>query len=484
MKSFFGTIYNADSYKLSHSPLYAPETSYNHSYLEARGCDIEGYDSTMFAGLGYIVKKTLGRKVTLAEIKRAKKKSKVHGEPFNEEAWKLVVKEYGGKLPITIRAVPEGTVVKLKNVLMTVVSSAKPEHAKQLAFLVSYVETFLERVWYPMAVATQGFFIKKDIYKYLDETSDNADALIDFMLQDFGSRGVTCEEQAGIGGYAHLINFKGTDTLTALDMVEYYYHDYCAGFSVAAAEHSTFSSWGKDREVDAYRNMLRVYGKKGAIVSAVSDTWDVYNACENIWGKELKQEVIDSGCKLVSRLDSGNPVEVALKCLDLLGAGFGTTVNSKGYKILNHMVKILPADGMNRAMIPAILEALKQRGWSAENIACFGMGGQLLQSVTRDTFKVAYKESYTINDRGGVDVYKDPITDPGKTSKKGRLDLILVNGEYETVKLEEGVEQHPDSVLVTYYKNGEILVDDTLEQIRERANLAFRKSICAQYLVK
>ncbi len=464
-------IMNSDSYKMSHWLQYPPETSYNFSYLECRGTEPDrAYTESAFFGLQYIIKEYLAKGITMQDVVRARDKAIAHGVPFNYEGFKLVVDEYHGKYPIKICAVPEGTIVPLKNVLMTVESTAKPEHKKQLFWLVSYVETMLERVWLPMTILTEDLEVKKIIKKYMEETSDNLDAL-DFMLQDFGSRGATCQEHAAIGGAAHLVAFKGTDTLDCLDFIEEYYHEYCAGFSVPAGEHSTFSSWGKDREIEAYRNMIKVYGKPKAIISIVSDTWDVYNACANIFGKELKQEIIDSGAFLVVRPDSGYPVEVVLKCLELLGKGFGTSLNTKGYKVINHGVKVLQGDGIDRKMIKAILHNMKKAGWSASNIACFGMGGALLQKHNRDSLKVAYKESYTINDRGGVDVYKDPITDHGKVSKKGRLDLVKIDGEYQTIKLPEGMETSPLSELVTYYENGKILVDDTFENIRKRAKI-------------
>lgn len=58
--------------------------------------------------------------------------------------------------------------------------------------------------------------------------------------------------------------------------------------------------------------------------------------------------------------------------------------------------------------------------------------------VDRDTQKCAYKCSHVVINGEGVDVYKQPVTDPGKTSKKGRLALINTSsGSYSTVRAEE-----------------------------------------------
>ena len=74
---------------------------------------------------------------------------------------------------------------------------------------------------------------------------------------------------------------------------------------------------------------------------------------------------------------------------------------------------------------------------------CFPPPGALLQRLDRDTQKCAFKCSYAVVDGNGVDVYKDPITDPGKKSKKGRLSLEKNGDEFTTV---QGGHGDPDKV--------------------------------------
>jgi nicotinamide phosphoribosyltransferase len=175
-----------------------------------------------------------------------------HGEPFNEAGWRHLVRRHGGRLPLKIRAVPEGSLIPTGNVLMTV-RSTDP----QAFWLVSYVETLLLRVWYPITVATQSWAIKRTIADYLRATSDDPEGQLPFKLHDFGARGVSSEESAGLGGMAHLVNFLGSDTLSGVRYARRYYDEPMAAYSIPAAEHSTITSWGRDREVDAYRNLLR-----------------------------------------------------------------------------------------------------------------------------------------------------------------------------------------------------------------------------------
>jgi nicotinamide phosphoribosyltransferase len=341
---------------------------------------------------------------------------------------------------------------------------------EKFAWLASWFETQMMRVWYPITVATQSYYIKQDVYKFLQETSDEPDAEIAFKVHDFGARGVSSQETAAIGGAAHLVNFLGTDTMAALLLHRDFYHAPMAGFSIPAAEHSTITSWGRENETEAYRNMLRQFAKPNSLVAVVSDSWNIYEAVEKIWGEQLRQEVIDSGATIVIRPDSGNPVEVVSRVAWILGEKFGYEVNSKGFKVLKY-VRIIQGDGVNPDSIKAILQRLKDNGFSASNIA-FGIGGSLLQKINRDTLQFAYKCSAIIADGRLVEVYKQPITDKEKSSKRGRLDLILEDGNYETVKLGSPDQiAAENSVLRTVFEDGEILVDDNLEEIRNRALL-------------
>jgi len=165
--------------------------------------------------------------------------------------------EHSGKLPVVIKALPEGTVLPYKNVLFTM------QNTDQNCFwLTNYLETLLVQVWYPMTVCTQSREQKKIIVKYLKATggSEVLDKKLHlFKLHDFGFRGVSSVESAATGGAAHLVNFTGSDTMAALVMLKEYYGEPCAGFSIAASEHSTMTSWGREKECQAMKNMLEQY---------------------------------------------------------------------------------------------------------------------------------------------------------------------------------------------------------------------------------
>ena len=455
-------IIDTDSYKASHFLQYPPNTTRAFFYLESRGSDRD-WSETVFFGLQYLLKNYFLAPFTQVMVEEAREVITAHGLPFNYDGWTSLIAKHKGKLPLRIRAVAEGSVVPIHNVLMTVETTDD-----EFAWVGSWFETQLMRIWYAITVSTQSFQIKRDVYKFLQETADDADAEIAFKVHDFGARGVSSQETAAIGGAAHLVNFMGTDTMASLLLHRKFYNCEMAGFSIPAAEHSTITSWGRDNEIEAYRNMLRQFAKPNSLVAVVSDSWNIYEAVEKIWGEQLKQEVIDSGATIVIRPDSGEPIEVVSRVAQILGEKFGTTINSKGYKVLKN-VRIIQGDGVNEQSIHAILQRLKDEGFSASNIA-FGIGGALLQKIDRDTLRFAYKCSAIVSNGKLIEVYKQPITDAGKNSKRGRLDLIKdESGEYKTVKLED-VEtiSAENSQLRTVFENNELLVDDNLDEIRKR----------------
>ena len=455
-------ILNTDSYKTSHFLQYPPGTTHVFSYVESRG---GLYPRTLFFGLQAILKQELLRPITHADIAEARELLAMHGEPFNEAGWTRLVEKHAGRLPLEIRAAPEGLVIPVHNALMSIVNT-DPE----FFWLTSYVETALLRVWYPTTVATVSWHVRQAIGDALEKTADDPAAELPFKLHDFGARGVSSLESAALGGLAHLVNFKGTDTLAALVAGRELYHAPMAGFSIPAAEHATITSWGREGECDAYANMLTQFGKPGKTFAVVSDSYDIYAAVDYLWGERLRQRVVDSGATLVVRPDSGDPVEIVAQTLALLAARFGYDVNGKGYKVLHH-VRVLQGDGVNPASIAAILARVVADGFSVANIA-FGMGGALLQRVDRDTQQFAYKASAVAIDSVWRDIHKDPISDHSKRSKPGLLGLVA-NPDYATVRVDERTFQPLTggvNLLRPVYRNGALLVDDTLEVIRGRAN--------------
>jgi nicotinamide phosphoribosyltransferase len=453
----YNPLLETDSYKLSHWWQYPPDAQHVYSYLSSRG---GFWKDTLFFGLQYILKSCfVGKVFTKEDVDEAQAMAALHfgtDRVFNTVGWLRLLEKHGGKLPLKIRAVPEGTIIPVKNALMTI-ENTDPE----FPWLTNWAETLLLQVWYPITVGTLSWHIKQEIGKDLVRTGDPAG--LSFKLHDFGYRGVSSRETAAIGGGAHLVNFLGTDTLAAITMLKQFYNEPgMPGFSISAMEHSTVTSWGEDHEADAYRNMLRK--SPTALTACVIDSYDTHNAVENIFGGELREEVLRRPGTVVLRPDSGDPVVVIEDIFNAIAEKFGFETNVKGWKVLPHQIRVIQGDGVNYQNILRINSALTRAGWSMDNWS-YGMGGALLQQQNRDTMRFAIKCSAI--DRAGVwhKVHKNPKTDLTKASLGGRFCTVNNGNGFHTVESTE--EEQFGNYLHTVFVDGELKKDFTLAEIRE-----------------
>lgn len=445
-----------DSYKLGHYNMYPKGTTKVYSYFEARkGAQ---YNKTVFFSLQYLLKEYfVGKVITQEQIDKADKLVTAHLGPnvFNKEGWQYILDEHNGKLPLSIKAVPEGTAVEVDNVLFTV-ENTDPK----CYWLTNYVESILTHVWYGSTVATKSKAIKNLMGFYLNVTCDNPEDSINFMLHDFGYRGATSSESADVGGAAHLLNFMGTDTVPSIEFLMNYYDADVCGFSVPATEHSIMTSEGKEGEFNVVENLFNEYPT--GILSLVIDSYDYRNFIK-VCGTTFRQTILNRNGITVFRPDSGDPVKTSLEVMSLLADHFGYTINKKGYRVLNPKVKMLWGDGIDVEGIDGILKTLEQGGWSLENII-FGMGGALHQKVNRDTQRFAFKSSYQVCNGQNKNIYKNPL-DKSKVSKKGRLALILKNDSYET--MQELERRSVFDELREVFRNGVLRINYTLEDIKK-----------------
>lgn len=454
-------ILNTDSYKFSHYLQYPPQTRAISSYVEARGQS--ELPEVLFFGLQMFLKEYLSKPVTKDDVEEAEAIVTAHGLPFNREGWTHIVNKHGGFLPLLIEALPEGTMVR-RGVPVAQVVNTDPA----CYWLTSYIETSLLRaIWYPSTVASNSRKVKQIIQPMLEKTCDDPAGVLPFRLHDFGARGTTSFEQAGIGGTAHLVNFMGTDTVSAVLFARRYYGADMAGFSIPASEHSTMTAWGQEREADAYSNMIDKFGAKG-LYAVVSDSYDINNAVSEIWGKQLKEKVQAAGGTLVVRPDSGDPVETPVQVVRQLAYAFGTHLNAKGYKVLDNSVRVIQGDGISPADIGLILGRLEAFGFSAENIA-FGMGAGLLQKVNRDSYSFAMKANARQDLQGEWhDVYKRPATMNLKASTAGRQAVVEGIGGLEGTRIEHLANRA--NLLQPVWRDGELLRDWTFDEVRARAS--------------
>jgi len=478
-KTLLMVILMTDSYKLTHWKFYPKGMTKVYSYLESRG---GRFDFTIFFGMQYYLKFIEGVVVTMEDIDFAEQFCNAHfgkENAFNREGWEYIVKRHGGKLPVKIKAVKEGTKVPVSNVLATFENTDD-----NTPWLTNVLETLFMKVWYPITVASNGFVAKQIIAKYLNITGSDFD-MLGFKLQDFGYRGVSSEETAGIGGMAHLTNFMGTDNIAGIQYANEFYNNTeeykMYGFSVDASEHSIACSFGSKPEDEKRYFKTMLDESASGIVSIVSDTYDVFNFTKTMATK-YKSQILNREGVVVFRPDSGDPVDVNLQLIEILYKIFKDecTTTETGHILLPSQVRLIQGDGIDDAMLERILEAVVIKGFAADNWV-FGSGGGILQKFDRDTQKFAIKASYGERIVDGkkitFGIQKDPITSKGKKSKKGRLKLIKLNenagdlaNTYQTITSDNPNFDTSKDEMDVVFENGKILRYESFDEIRERAN--------------
>jgi nicotinamide phosphoribosyltransferase len=465
-----------DVYKMGHMEQYAPGTEKVYSYLVARSD--KHFSEAVFFGLQYYLEEYLSVPLEpwMADEFLNMRRHILGVESSPEVEKKIRSLCALGYWPLEIKAVPEGKVVPVKNVLMTLTNTISG-----FGWAVGFLESLIIKEWYPTTTASCSRKYRKLVDRMFEATVDeDMYFLRDFSVHDFGYRGDGSEEGAMLTGAAHLLSFLGSDTVPALSfVVRHYQANYKSMLmaSVPASEHSVMCSFGRADELGAFEHMLDLY--PSGIVSIVSDTFDVYRVLTE-FALRLKERILGRDGKTVFRPDSGNPEYIICGdpnapegsnewkgAIRLLDEVFGSTVNKKGYKVLNPKVGLIYGDGMYFERYERTLKRLQDMGYAASNLV-IGVGG-ILRNHSRDTMGFAIKATYVEVNGEQRDIEKDPVTDPGKKSHKGLLVLERdANGNYVTVDEVDWAREQTGE-LVTVYRDGQITRLYTWEEARANA---------------
>lgn len=470
-----------DFYKTDHRRQYPEGTEEVYSNLTPRGSRIDGVDKVVVFGIQYFIKEYLieqfnrnffhlPKDAAISYFKRRMDTSLGPGAVATEHMEAL---HDLGYLPIEIRALPEGSLCPMRVPLLTI-KNTKPE----FFWLTNDLETLLSCVlWHPITSATIAFEYRKLLSKYAAKTSDIPD-FVPWQGHDFSMRGQTSIEAAMASGAAHMLSFTGTDTIPAIDFLEYYYGansgEELIGGSVPATEHSVMCLGGSETETETFKRLITKVYPKG-IVSIVSDTWDYWKVIGEVL-PSLKETIMARDGKVVIRPDSGDPVDILCGdpnsfntlswkgTVEALWDLFGGTINSKGFKQLDSHIGVIYGDSITLERCKAICQRLAAKGFASTNCV-FGIGSYTYQYVTRDTFGFAMKATHGIINGVEADIFKDPKTDTGlKKSAKGYL---RVNGDYT---LSEGVskEEANGGLLQLVFADGKMYNETKLFDIRNR----------------
>lgn len=481
-----------DFYKTIHHMCYAEGLTKLVSYWTPRMSRKEDINKVVMFGLQPFLKKYLIRyfnenffnkdkEEVISEYKRVI--SKTMGDIASDT--KHIEALYDlGYLPIQIKAVEEGLRVNIKTPMIEITNTHK-----DFAWLVNYLETFMScNIWQPMTSASIGYRYREIVEKYFNLTVDNGD--VKRACGDFSMRGFSSLESAEVSGAAHLLSFIGTATIPSIDFLEKYYNcnieNEIVGLGTPSTEHSVMCSYGQD-EYLAYKRLITEVFPSGTL-SIVSDTYDYWNVITDILPR-LKEDILNRDGKIVIRGDSGDPVKIICGdknttrgseeykgTVELLWEIFGGEINSKGYKVLNNKIGTIYGDSITIERCEEICKGLEKKGFAVNNCV-FGIGSYTYQYNTRDTFGFALKATHAVINNEEKFIFKDPKTDSGnfKKSQKGMC-YVYKDGEdilYKDELTLKEQEDHKDNLLELVFKDGKLLKDYSLSEIRNELHKSF-----------
>jgi nicotinamide phosphoribosyltransferase len=482
----------ADSYKLSHWIQYPKDVAHVYSNLTPRRGTYCRTDRFVFFGLQAFLRKletTFARDFFSVTREEAVEDFRMfYHDFFGEDPTSAQIGcvenlHSVGYLPLVFKALPEGTVVRHGIPVLTVMNTDP-----RLPWLTNFIESWMSaEVWGPCTSATTAFNYRCTFDRYASETSEQ-DFMPEFQGHDFSFRGMFGLEASSMSSAAHLLSFKGTDSLHARNWIIQNYDANCyfnmcdwnpgLGTSVPATEHSVMSAGGEDSEEETFSRLLELYPT--GILSVVSDTWDFWGVVTGILPR-LKEKIMARDGKLVIRPDSSpkTPVEILvgdaeaasgtpehMGLIECLYATFGGTVNSKGYKQLDSHVGAIYGDSITLDYQDAILEGLMRKGFSSTNVV-LGIGSYTYQHVTRDTHGIAVKATAVIlRDGTARPIFKAPKTDMGmKKSLRGFLSVVNTAAGFDVIELGTP-EPAPGDCLQTVWENGQTLRTQTFDEVR------------------
>jgi len=480
-----------DFYKVSHRVQYPFSTEYIYSTWTPRSNKyFKIADKVVMFGLQAFIKKYLieyfntyffqrRKEDVIAEYERYIRFTLGDENPDSshiKELWEI------GYLPVEIKALKEGTLAPIKTPMLTVVNTDK-----KFFWVTNYLETIISNeIWLPMTSATIAYQYRKVLDEYALKTTGSTDGVI-FQGHDFSMRGMASLESAMASGAGHLLSFVGTDTIPAIMYHEEFYNadieKELVGTSIPATEHSVMCANADETldETETFKRFMTEVYPTG-IFSIVSDTYDFWdNVCRVL--PSLKETIMNRDGKVVIRPDSGDPVLVLCGNPDgktkaekkglirLLWEMFGGTITAQGYKLLDPHIGAIYGDSITVERATEIVKRLEKNGFASTNVV-FGIGSFTYQYNTRDTFGFAMKATWAQIDGVEKLIFKDPKTDDGlKKSQKGR---VVVLDSPEGIIYKDGLNK-TDADALDYidllqpvFRNGKLLVDQSLSEIRER----------------
>lgn len=527
MKNLTPVTLLSDFYKLSHSAQYPKGTTKVYSTWTPRSAKFAPYaeDGVIVFGLQYFIKEYLIERFNTEFFSRPLEELKAEYIRFVTHTLGSQYSDFSryenlhnlGYLPIEIKALDEGTKSSIRVPILTI-ENTKPE----FFWLTNYLETIMSAtLWTPIQSATLAYNYRKVLDEYAIKTTGSTDE-VDFQAHDFSFRGMSSEQSAMTSGAGHLTSFIGSDSIVSGIFMEEYYNANVENelvlASIPATEHSVMCSYGQENEENLLKHLMTEVYPSG-FFSVVSDTWDFFKLVSEYLPR-LKDIIMSRDGRVVIRPDSGDPVKIItgnsdyivknreelsaihleqnmtvyiveedkyfkLVAKDLVEIEptvevkglikslydiFGGIVNDLGYKILDSHIGAIYGDSITLERAKIISKRLEKAGFATTNIV-YGVGSFSYQYNTRDTLGQAIKATYAIVDGEERLLFKDPITDDG--TKRSQRGMVSVTKTETGTTFKDGLTSKDKkdldkSILKTVFKNGDLLIEHSLKEIRQR----------------
>ena len=446
-------ILDRDLYKIGHWLQLKKAYQWFISYMEARIGAKHPYIITL--GLSYIIQKHYSNVPTLEEIEVADKivTKAVGYQMLNVNVWKKI--NSLGYYPMLIKGLPEGIKAPIGTPLFTIEPTQE-----WFASTCNGEETKLMRSWYPMALATR-LHILKETLKPMFEAANCLHSL-DFSINGFEARSASSPETSDIAGMVSLFINKGSDNVHGQHMLNHYYkggEDRLK--SVWATEHSCALSFGPgEGEYDYVKSQLSTHTNR--IKSIVIDTFYTKNFIDNVMNRaDIRKLVLAHDGLIVFRNDSGDIVEMITYILWSLSENYGLVYDKDSvYKRLDNNLAVMQADGVNPNSVFNLYETIFKDNWSPEVLVVGGGTGLMFDELTRDYNRNAIKPSINKIDGEMINVNKVVVSDPSKGSKPGKLKVTSDLITHSSVDYTEGEFDKIECIMVPYYHDGKILVNN------------------------
>lgn len=437
----------------------------------------------IFAGIQRIIERLFIEPITHEEIDEAKKflaSAKVTPNGlkefwFPEHLWRRIVDEFNGRVPIRIKAMPEGSVV-YPNEPYAVIENV-PDGFGELA---AWFESKLLHTWSSSERITQDkHWLErlKDMVRMVDPTlpEEQVSFIASTMLTDFGDRAGICLMESEDQGLSALYTFPGTDTFAG-GYQAWKNSNETPGvcFSVNALAHRNVQAY--EYEKDAY---VAIFEKSpGEFASMVADCYS-YRVAVKKYLVELAKRAIaeNTGTVVVGRPDSGIALDEVMFLIETAiaeGLCVRRMINGREW-IGGTTLRFIEGDGMTHESMWEIMMAMIEKGYIPWEWGLFGQGGGQRNNLKRDNLSAKYALCAMGNNYDGVVKFSDTF---GKTTLPGPFKILRSKDAFDSKRTIVFAHEEGDDAMVMFYDGtierffGPGMMEDFLT-IKNRANEQF-----------